>query len=130
MGGIFLRIFLITVGILFTIIGFTGIVLPLLPTTPFLLVAVICFSNSSEKFKNWLINTKIYINYVESFKKNRGYTLKNKYKLLFSLYIAIGFSFFMLDNFFLRIGLLIMVFFQTVFLFTFVKTLPPKIDSK
>ncbi|WP_422428183.1 YbaN family protein, partial [Staphylococcus sp. JADD-173] len=72
-----MKYFLITMGVLFTIIGFVGAILPLLPTTPFLLVAVICFSKSSERFENWLVNTKIYIAYVESFKNNKGYTLKN-----------------------------------------------------
>ncbi|PTF14178.1 YbaN family protein [Staphylococcus devriesei] len=119
-----MKYFLITVGVLFTIIGFVGVVLPLLPTTPFLLVAVICFSNSSEKFRNWLVNTKIYKNYVGSFRNNKGYTLKNKFKLLLSLYIVIGFSIFMIDNTLVRIGLVIMVCLQTIVLFTFVKTLP------
>ncbi|MCU5746472.1 YbaN family protein [Staphylococcus sp. SQ8-PEA] len=119
-----MKYLLITIGIIFTIIGFVGVVLPLLPTTPFLLVAVICFSNSSEKFKNWLVNTKVYINFVESFKKNRGYTLKNKFKLLLSLYIVVGFSFYMLDHFIIRIGLVVMVILQTIVLFTFVRTLP------
>ncbi len=36
-------------------LGFIGLFLPLIPTTPFLLVAVVCFSRSSEKFHNWLI---------------------------------------------------------------------------
>lgn len=125
-----MKYLLITIGVLFTVIGFIGVVLPLLPTTPFLLVAVICFSNSSEKFKNWLINTKVYINFVESFKNNKGYTLKNKFKLLISLYIVIGFSIFMIDHILIRIGLVVMVILQTVVLFTFVKTLPKTIEER
>lgn len=130
MEGIFLKYLLIGIGVLFTVIGFIGVVLPLLPTTPFLLVAVICFSNSSERFKNWLVNTKVYINFVESFKNNRGYTLKNKFKLLISLYIVIGFSIFMIDYFLIRIGLVVMVTLQTVVLFTFIKTLPKNIEER
>jgi len=119
-----LKYFLITMGVLFTIIGFVGAVLPLLPTTPFLLVAVICFSKSSERFENWLVNTKVYITYVESFKNNKGYTLKNKFKLLISVYIVVGFSIFMIDHSLIRLGLVIMVVIQTIVLFTVVKTLP------
>lgn len=130
MEGIFLKYLLIGIGVSFTVIGFIGVVLPLLPTTPFLLVAVICFSNSSERFKNWLVNTKVYINFVESFKNNRGYTLKNKFKLLISLYIVIGFSIFMIDYFLIRIGLVVMVTLQTVVLFTFIKTLPKNIEER
>ncbi|MGW7989506.1 YbaN family protein [Staphylococcus xylosus] len=119
-----MKYFLITMGVLFTIIGFVGAVLPLLPTTPFLLVAVICFSKSSERFENWLVNTKVYITYVESFKNNKGYTLKNKFKLLISVYIVVGFSIFMIDHSLIRLGLVIMVTIQTIVLFTVVKTLP------
>jgi len=119
-----LKYFLITMGVLFTIIGFVGAILPLLPTTPFLLVAVICFSKSSERFENWLVNTKIYITYVESFKNNKGYTLKNKFKLLISVYIVVGFSIFMIDHSLIRLGLVIMLIIQTIVLFTVVKTLP------
>ncbi|MBF0813057.1 YbaN family protein [Staphylococcus xylosus] len=119
-----MKYFLITMGVLFTIIGFVGAILPLLPTTPFLLVAVICFSKSSERFENWLVNTKIYITYVESFKNNKGYTLKNKFKLLISVYIVVGFSIFMIDHSLIRLGLVIMLIIQTIVLFTVVKTLP------
>ncbi|MDW8797042.1 YbaN family protein [Staphylococcus pseudoxylosus] len=119
-----MKYFLITMGVLFTIIGFVGAVLPLLPTTPFLLVAVICFSKSSERFEKWLVNTKVYITYVESFKNNKGYTLKNKFKLLISVYIVVGFSIFMIDHSLIRLGLVIMVVIQTIVLFTVVKTLP------
>lgn len=107
-----------------TIVGFIGIVVPLLPTTPFILLAAVCFSRSSERFNRWLVQTKVYKEYVESFKQNRGYTLKNKIKLLISLYIVIAFSIYMLDNLVIRIALLIMVCLQTIVLFTYVRTLP------
>ncbi|OFM18522.1 MULTISPECIES: YbaN family protein [Staphylococcus] len=118
-----MRYILITIGLISAIVGFIGIVVPLLPTTPFLLLAAICFSRSSERFNRWLVSTKVYGEYVESFKRDRGFTLKKKFKILLSLYIVIAFSLYMLDNFYIRIGLLIMVTFQTIVLFTLVKTL-------
>ena len=111
-----------SIGILATALGFLGAVLPLLPTTPFILLAVFCFAKSSERFHKWLINTKVYKEYVEDFQKYRGYTLKKKFELLISVYIVVGFSIWMVDNFYIRIGLCIMLFFQTVVLFTLVKT--------
>ncbi|MDP4460735.1 YbaN family protein [Staphylococcus hyicus] len=119
-----MKYILLMVGITCTILGFVGVVVPLLPTTPFLLLAAICFAKSSERFKNWLIHTKVYREYVESFKNERGYTLIKKFKLLISLYIGIAFSIYMIDHTMIRVMLLIMVCFQTIFLFTFVKTLP------
>ncbi|QDW99622.1 YbaN family protein [Staphylococcus agnetis] len=119
-----MKYILLMVGITCTILGFVGVVVPLLPTTPFLLLAAICFAKSSERFKNWLIHTKVYREYVESFKNERGYTLIKKFKLLISLYIVIAFSIYMIDHTMIRVMLLIMVCFQTIFVFTFVKTLP------
>ncbi|WP_412519308.1 YbaN family protein [Staphylococcus simulans] len=119
-----MRYILITIGLSAAIVGFIGIIVPLLPTTPFLLLAAVCFSRSSERFNRWLVSTKVYGEYVESFKRDRGFTLKKKFKILLSLYIVIAFSLYMLDNFYIRIALLIMVTFQTIVLFTLVKTLP------
>ncbi|QTK07519.1 YbaN family protein [Staphylococcus haemolyticus] len=125
-----MRYVLIALGIVFTVIAFTGAVLPLLPTTPFLILAAICFTNSSRKFKIWLESTQIYKNYVENFKKYKGYTMKEKIRILISLYIVIVFSIFMISNLYIRIGLMIMVVIQTIVLFTFVKTLPANFNQE
>ncbi|HHA6885937.1 TPA: YbaN family protein [Staphylococcus aureus] len=119
-----MRLILIVIGLIFTALGIAGAVLPLLPTTPFLLVAVFCFARSSDRFYNWLINQKIYKEYVENFYLHRGYTLQQKIKILISLYIVIDFSIYMVDVLAVRVGLIIMVIIQTAVLFTFVKTLP------
>lgn len=58
--GAFMRYILITIGLISAIVGFIGIVVPLLPTTPFLLLAAVCFSRSSERFNRWLVSTKVY----------------------------------------------------------------------
>jgi len=117
---------LISVGTIATVLGFIGAVMPLLPTTPFILLAVFCFAKSSDRFHKWLVSTKVYKEYVEDFQKYKGYTLKKKFELLISVYIVVGFSIWMIDHLYIRIGLCIMLFFQTVVLFTFVKTLPAK----
>ncbi|MCS4652109.1 YbaN family protein [Staphylococcus aureus] len=119
-----MRLILIVIGLIFTALGIAGAVLPLLPTTPFLLVAVFCFARSSDRFYNWLINQKIYKEYVENFYLHRGYTLQQKIKILISLYIVIAFSIYMVDVLAVRVGLIIMVIIQTAVLITFVKTLP------
>ncbi|WP_218085905.1 YbaN family protein [Staphylococcus haemolyticus] len=125
-----MRYVLIALGIVFTVIAFTGAVLPLLPTTPFLILAAICFTNSSRKFKIWLESTQIYKNYVENLKKYKGYTMKEKIRILISLYIVVGFSIFMISTLYIRIGLMIMVVIQTIVLFTFVKTLPANFNQE
>ncbi|WP_214541752.1 YbaN family protein [Staphylococcus pseudintermedius] len=125
-----MRYLLLGIGGIFTLLGFAGAVLPLLPTTPFLLVAVLCFAKSSDRFHDWLIQTKVYQAYVEDFRKHRGYTMKKKIQLLISLYIVVGFSIWMVDVTMIRLGLLVMVVIQTVVLFTWVKTLPKNYDMR
>ncbi|MCZ4271625.1 YbaN family protein [Maritalea porphyrae] len=46
----------LAVGLLSTVLGFIGAFLPLLPTTPFMLLAVFCFARSSERLHDWLVN--------------------------------------------------------------------------
>ncbi|PCF51453.1 YbaN family protein [Staphylococcus delphini] len=125
-----MRYLLLGIGGIFTLLGFAGAVLPLLPTTPFLLFAVLCFAKSSDRFHDWLIQTKVYQAYVEDFRKYRGYTMKKKIQLLISLYIVVGFSIWMVDVTMIRLGLLVMVVLQTVVLFTWVKTLPKSYDMR
>ncbi|EII2718511.1 YbaN family protein [Staphylococcus pseudintermedius] len=125
-----MRYLLLGIGGIFTLLGFAGAVLPLLPTTPFLLVAVLCFAKSSDRFHDWLIQTKVYQAYVEDFRKHRGYTMKKKIQLLISLYIVVGFSIWMVDVTMIRLGLLVMAVIQTVVLFTWVKTLPKSYDMR
>lgn len=125
-----MRFLLVPIGIVFTLLGFAGAVLPLLPTTPFLLVAVICFAKSSDRLHAWLVKTRVYQAYVEDFRKYRGYTMRKKIQLLISVYIVVGFSIWMVDVLWVRIGLVIMLAMQTIVLFTWVRTLPKSHDLK
>ena len=124
-----LKPLLLVLGILCTILGFLGSILPLLPTTPFILLAVLCFAKSSDKFHNWLVATKVYKNYIQSFKENKGYTMKQKLKMLISVYIVVGFSIFVIDITPIRVGLAFMLLCRTVVLFAFIKTLPKEYNT-
>ena len=62
-----MRLIYFIIGILSLGMGVLGIVLPVLPTTPFLLLAIACFSRSSKRFEDWLYHTKMYQIYVADF---------------------------------------------------------------
>ena len=76
------KMFYICVGSISLLLGIIGIALPILPTTPLILLSCYCYSKSSERFHNWLISTKIYKKYGKDFIENRQLTLKRKIFLL------------------------------------------------
>ncbi len=65
-------------------IGVVGIFVPLLPTTDFILIATFLFMKSSPRFHNWILQTKVYNDYVRPFKEKGGMTKKAKAKMLIS----------------------------------------------
>ena len=54
-----MKLVYLVLGILSTALGAVGVVLPILPTTPFLLVAAFWFAKSSRRRQHWLIGTKL-----------------------------------------------------------------------
>ena len=63
-------------------LGFVGIVIPVLPTTPFLLLAAFLFAKSSPRCHAWIVSTKVYKNYVEASKESGGMPVSQKVKVL------------------------------------------------
>ena len=74
------------------VLGAIGIVLPILPTTPFLLASAACFCKSSSRMYNWLLNNKWFGDYIRNYKEGRGLPMKTKITALTVLWITIGFS--------------------------------------
>jgi len=82
------------VGLLSLGLGVLGIFLPLLPTTPFLLLSIACFSRSSKRFENWLYHTKMYQTYVADFRETGTIAKERKKKdHRFHLYLDGDFHF-------------------------------------
>lgn len=59
-------------------IGLLGIVLPILDTTPFMLLGAFCFARSSPKWHRWLVNHPLFGPYISAFREKKGLTLKQK----------------------------------------------------
>ena len=77
-----MRYIYLMIGMISFGLGFIGIVLPILPTTPFLLLAGFCFARSSKRVHNWFVSTKAYQRHLEPFVQKRAMTLKTKICIL------------------------------------------------
>ncbi len=86
------RAFWLVLGLVCVVLGAIGMVLPILPTTPFLLAAAGCFCKSSTKMYNWLLNNKWFGEYIRNYREGRGLPLKTKITVLSVLWITIGVS--------------------------------------
>ena len=86
------RIAFVVLGCISLTLAVLGVVLPILPTVPFLALAAFCFAKSSDRLNNWLLNTKFYQNNLADFKAGKGMTVKTKTRILVTvtLVMAIG----------------------------------------
>lgn len=125
-----LRVVYIGLGFLFAGIGVIGVILPLLPTTPFLLLASFFFSRGSERFNRWFTGTKLYKNHLETFVQNRSMTLKTKIKLL-----TLASSVMLLSAYLFKItyfrGFIALVMIYLYYYFAFrIKTIKPDVKGE
>ncbi len=83
-----MRIIYLSIGFISLALAIVGVVLPLLPTTPFLLLSIACFSKSSKRFEDWLYHTKLYQTYVADFRETKSIARERKKKIIVSIYFA------------------------------------------
>jgi len=118
---------LIFFGSFFLIIGIIGIFIPILPTTPFLLLSAACYARGSEKFYNWLINNKWLGEYIKNYQKGRGIPLNIKILAISLLWITIVFSTIVVVSIYLiQIILIIIAIAVTIHILT-IKTMKKEI---
>jgi hypothetical protein len=80
---------LVTLGTLFLAIGVFGIFIPLLPTTPFLLLAAACYIRGSKKFYDWLIKNRWLGEYIKNYQDGKGVPFKVKIITITVLWLTI-----------------------------------------
>jgi len=82
----------LAVGLVCVVLGAAGMVLPILPTTPFLLAAAACFCKSSTRMYDWLLNNKWLGEYIRNYREGRGLSMRTKITALTVLWTTIGIS--------------------------------------
>jgi uncharacterized membrane protein YbaN (DUF454 family) len=92
------RYLFIVLGTLCLAIGIVGIFTPILPTTPFLLLAAFCYLRGSARFHRWLMNNRVFGGYIRSYTEGRGIPLKLKLFTIALLWVTIGISIWLVAN--------------------------------
>ena len=86
------NVFFVVLGMLSVALGTAGIVLPLLPTTPFLLLSAYLFAKSSPRWHDWLVNHKHLGPYIHAWRNKTGLTVAQKLRISISFTIVMGIS--------------------------------------
>ncbi len=86
------KILFITLGTFFVGIAIVGIIIPILPTTPFLLLSAALYARSSKRFYDWLLNNRLFGKYIKNYREGKGIPVYLKIMVITLLWITIGVS--------------------------------------
>ena len=101
-----LKALLVFLGLLSLSLGLIGIFLPVLPTTPFLLLSAALFIRSSSRLYNFLISNRLLGKFILNFRKNRGMTVRSKIISILVMWVMIGLSLYLVEKTFTKILLM------------------------
>ena len=118
-----IKIIWMAAGVVFLGIGAVGVALPVLPTTPFLLLASFCLAKGSRRLHEWFVGTKLYQNHLDSFVRNRAMTLKTKLGILFPASAMLLLAFAAMQNVYGRGFILFLILFKYIYFFTCIRTI-------
>jgi len=120
---------LVVLGTFFLVLGIIGIFIPLLPTTPFLLLTAACYIRGSKTFYNKLIKNRWLGKYIKNYQEGKGIPLTLKIISIIFLWITIIFStVIIVTNIFIRIILIIIAIGVTTHILT-IKNLEKNIQK-
>ena len=117
------------IGILATALGAIGVILPVLPTTPFLLLAAFCFAKSSKRVNDWFLSTSLYKKHLDSFVKHRAMTLKTKVTVLSFASIMLLIAMYFMDNLYLRLFIVCLIAFKYYYFTCRIETISVKQET-
>lgn len=121
------KVIFVILGCLCLALGTVGVFLPILPTTPFFLLTVFFFANSSERLHRWFLRTKLYERHLATFVRGEGMLATTKGSIMVTVTLLIGFGFFMMARKAIWVPCIILavVWLAHVYYFLFrVKTIP------
>ena len=117
--------FYLSMGMMFFVLAWVGVFIPVLPTTPLLLIASFFFAKGSPKFYQWFCATPIYKKHLESFVKHRSATLKAKVSILLSVSLILLAIAFLTSSLILIVLLIILLIIKYYYFIFKIKTVKP-----
>ncbi|BDH46787.1 inner membrane protein YbaN [Salmonella enterica subsp. enterica serovar Choleraesuis] len=102
------RIILILIGWLAVALATAGVILPLLPTTPFLLLAAWCFARSSPRFHHWLLYRSWFGSYLRCWQNHRAMPRGAKPRAILFIILTFAISLWLVEHLWLR-GILLVI---------------------
>ena len=119
------RILLIAIGWLAVALGTLGVFLPLLPTTPFILLAAWCFARSSPRFHRWLLYRSWFGSYLRHWQKYRAMPPGAKPRAVAMILLTFAISLWLVNLTWVRILLLVILICLLIFMWRI-----PVVDAK
>lgn len=83
------RVLLMTLGFVLVAIGALGVIVPVLPTTPFLLLAAACFARSSQRFYDWLLSSRLFGGLIRNWRDSRSIP-RNAKRMAITMILLVG----------------------------------------
>ncbi|WP_386692923.1 MULTISPECIES: YbaN family protein [unclassified Lonepinella] len=117
-----MRFLYIGLGFICIGLGVIGAFLPVMPTTPFLLLALFFFGKSSQRLHQWFLQTEIYKKHLKSFDEQRALTKKSKISILTLSTVMMAISFYF-TPIYGRICIVILLLIEYWFFFFWIKTI-------
>lgn len=112
----------VSIGCLFFACGWIGAFVPILPTTPFLLLSAACFAKGSSRLNKRFLNTRLYKRYLQSYVERREMPAKNKIIICALVTSMLMSAFFIVQNWIGRILILCVIALKYYYFIFHVKT--------
>ena len=106
--------FLFVLGWICFALGIIGLVLPIMPTTPFLILSAVLFAKSSDKFYKWLVTHKIFGRFIKDYLKYKAIPMEYKIGYILILWVSFSVSAYFININYIRVIIYIILIIATI----------------